>query len=219
VEGGIDPDHVTTIHNFMDCEKFRPTPPSAELKASLALPLDVPVVGTVGRLHESKGIADLIRAVPAVVAEAPRARFLFVGGRHEQWQPLVEELSVEPYCTFTGSVANDAVPDYLNLMDVIVFPTYKEGFSRAVLEAMATRRAIVATRVGGVPEAIEHERSGLLVDPHRPDQLAEAILRMLGDAGLRKRLAEAAYRDATEKFTREKYLEKIERTYRTALGD
>lgn len=217
VDCGIAPDHITTVYNYVDCEKFRPRPPSPELKRSLSLSDDSPIVGTVGRLHKSKGIADLIRAVPTVAAAVPRVRFLFVGGRHEQWLPLVEELSVEQQCVFTGRVPNETVPDYLNLMDVVVFPTHREALGLVILEAMAVRRPVVATRVGGVPEVVQDGVNGLLVEPHSPDQMAGAVLRLLSDDALRERLAAAAYRTATETFTRDRYLEKVERVYAMVL--
>lgn len=217
VECGIPADKITTIYGYVDCERFRPGPPSAGLKRSLGIPEKSLVVGNVGRLHVSKGIGDLIRAIPRVVESVPDVRFLFVGSRHAQWLPLVKELSVEPHCVFAGHVPNETVPDCMRLMDVLVFPTHREAFGRAILEAMAMRRAVVAANVGGVPEFVIEGTNGLLVAPHRPDQIADALLRLLQDGALRERLADAAHKDATERFTRDGYLDAIEDVYAMVL--
>ncbi|MCK4284311.1 MAG: glycosyltransferase, partial [Candidatus Brocadiae bacterium] len=103
------------------------------------------------------------------------------------------------------------------LMDVLVFPTHREAFGRAILEAMAMRRAVVAANVGGVPEFVIEGTNGLLVAPHRPDQIADALLRLLQDGALRERLADAAHKDATERFTRDGYLDAIEDVYAMVL--
>lgn len=215
VESGIPEDHITTVYNYVDAEKFRPQEPPPQLRHSLQIPQGAAVVGTVGRLHHSKGIEDLIRAVPLVAEKHPEVRFLLVGSRSDQWQPLVRELSAQQYCLFPGRVSN--VPDYLGLMDVAVFPTRREAFGLSILEAMATGRVVVASEVGGVPEIVTHERSGLLVEPRRPDRLAEAVLRLLGEPDLRQRLGTAAHRTART-FTREKSIASTERVYRMALG-
>ena len=146
----------------------------------------------------------------------PDVRFLFVGGHHEKWQTLAEELGVARRIVFTGAVSN--VADHLRLMDVTVFPSRDEAFGLVVLEAMTAQRAIVTTRVGGIPEMVEHERNGLLVEPRNPNQVAQAIVRLLQTPALREALAFEARKTATEKFSRERSLDETERVYRTALA-
>ncbi len=215
VEGGIAPDHITTVHHFIDEQEFRPRPPDAALRSSLGLEGEGPIVGTVGRLHTRKGIEELVRAIPEIAAGVPGVRFLLVGGHQEKWEKLAAELGVAERIVFTGPVSN--VADHLRLMDVAVFPPRDEAFGLVVLEAMTAQRAIVGTRVGGIPEMIEHERNGLLVEPHRPDQLVRAILRLLGDPALRTSLALEARKTASERFTRNRSLESTERVYQAAL--
>ncbi|MFH1998935.1 MAG: glycosyltransferase family 4 protein [Planctomycetota bacterium] len=215
VSCGMPPEHVTTVYNFADTTKFMPKPADPKLKAALGIPDRARVVGTVGRLHISKGIAELIAAIPAVVKQCDDARFLLVGGRQEQWEPLAEELGIRDRIVFTGSVSN--VTDYLALMDVAVFPTYREAFGLAILEAMATRRAVAASRVGAVPEIIEHETHGLLFEPRSAESMAQAVIRLLEDAELRARVATAAFEKASVTFTRDRCLSGTEKAYELAL--
>jgi glycosyltransferase involved in cell wall biosynthesis len=216
LEDGIAPDHVTTVHNFVNAETCGARPPNLKLRRALSCPEGVPIVGTVGRLHRAKGIGDLIRAMPTIVAASPKVRFLLVGGSYLWWPPMVEKLGLEDRCVFTGTVPD--VIDFLGLIDVVVFPTLREAFSLAILEAMCSGRAVVATRVGGIPELIHHEVNGLLVDPERPDQLAEAVLRLLHDVDLRRTLAIQGQKSATEIFTKDRCLDGTERVYRKVLA-
>jgi glycosyltransferase involved in cell wall biosynthesis len=216
VDSGIEPDHVVTIYNFIDTGDFEPGPPDPELRATLGLREGDPVIGSVGRLHRSKGIADLIHAIPALAGKFPGLRVLLVGGGYEQWQELARELGVESHCRFTGRVSG--VAQYLRLMDVAVYPTHREAFGLAILEAMAAQRAVVATRVGGVPELVQDGVNGLLVEPGRPEALATAIGRLLDSDDLRIGLAIAAHKTATSAFSRERSVEQTEQVYRAALS-
>lgn len=215
VEGGIAPDHITTVHHFIDEQEFRPKPPDPALKSALGLDGEEPIVGTVGRLHTRKGIEELVRAIPGISAQRPDVRFLLVGGHQEKWQELAAELGVAERIVFTGAVSN--VADHLRLMDVTAFPSRDEAFGLVVLEAMTAQRAIIGTRVGGIPEMIEHEKNGLLIDAYQPDQLGSAILRLLEDPTLRTTLALEARKTASERFTRSRSLEKTESIYQAAL--
>jgi glycosyltransferase involved in cell wall biosynthesis len=216
IRDGIDPDHVTTVHNFVDSETYRARSPDPELRRALSFPEGAPIIGTLGRLHRAKGIGDLVRAMPAIISEAPEARFLLVGGSYLWWPPMVKELGLEDRCVFTGSVPN--VTDFLSLMDVVVFPTLREALSLSILEAMCAARAVVATNVGGNPELIRHDVDGLLIEPERPDQIAAAVSRLLQDADLRHTLAMKGQETATKLFTKERCLEATESVYRKTLG-
>ena len=112
----------------------------------------------------------------------------------------------------------EEVADYLRLLDVAVFPSHKDAFSLAVLEAMSAGRAVIATRVGGIPEVISAGSTGLLVDAHRPDLLAGAIVELLENPALRARFGANGRMAATTVFTEEKYLTRVEQVYRTVLS-
>jgi glycosyltransferase involved in cell wall biosynthesis len=202
---------VRLIYNGVDLEKYEYTEACCTLPEEYGLPEGTPLVGVVARLEPEKGHATLLDAWPAVVARVPKARLLIVGEGSQR--ALLEaqaeslELLGEP-CSgdacvgtrharpgakviFTG--LRDDVPAVTAALDVAVLPSYREAQGLSILEAMALRRPVVATRVGGVPEMVEHERTGLLVPPRDAAALADAIVRVLTDHPLADTLARAGH--------------------------
>jgi glycosyltransferase involved in cell wall biosynthesis len=166
-------------------------------------PADLPEEGTrffekqvvyCGRLSREKGVDLLVDAVKRI-----GANLVVVGGG-----PLERELRVlargDPRIRFTGPLPRAEALKIVKGSDVFVLPSRHEGLSTALLEAMAMGVPVVATRVGGNPELVEHGETGLLVDPD-PEQLARAIALLLEDQGLAKRLAESAARVAKERYS------------------
>jgi glycosyltransferase involved in cell wall biosynthesis len=150
-----------------------------------------PLVRDVGKLSPGQGSADLAAASRDVIKEFPDTRFAFAGeGEVEDAGPHLRRL---------GAMPNADVLALYPLADVVVVPSIvPDALSRVIIEAMASGRAIVATRVGGTPELILHEKTGLLVERADPDGLARALRRLLGDAGLRAALGAAARRHLDE---------------------
>jgi glycosyltransferase involved in cell wall biosynthesis len=145
----------------------------------------------VGKLSPGKGSADLVEAAREVIGAFPGARFAFVGeGEIEDAGPHVRRL---------GPLPNVEVLALYPLADVVVVPSIvPDALSRVIIEAMSAGRAIVATRVGGTPELVIHEKTGLLVGRADPDGLACALRRLLSDADLRAALGAAARRHLDE---------------------
>jgi glycosyltransferase involved in cell wall biosynthesis len=210
---------VRLIYNGVDLEKYEYTEACCTLPEEYGLPEGTPLVGVVARLEPEKGHATLLDAWPAVVARVPKARLLIVGEGSQR--ALLEaqaeslELLGEP-CSgdacvgtrharpgakviFTG--LRDDVPAVTAALDVAVLPSYREAQGLAILEAMALRRPVVATSVGGVPEMVENERTGLLVPPHDAPALAGAITRVLTDHPLADTLARAGHDLAIASFS------------------
>jgi glycosyltransferase involved in cell wall biosynthesis len=169
------------------------------------------VVLYVGKFSPGKGTADLAAAAEHVVAEFPDTVFVFVGAG----DPGVRGEHVR----VTGALPNADVLALYPLADVVVLPSViPDALSRVLLEAMAAGRPIVATRVGGTPEVVADEETGLLVDRRAPDQLAKAIGRLLGDAELRARLGAAARRRVTELFAEDRSLDRLVTMYDERLA-
>ena len=149
------------------------------------------VVLYVGKLSPGKGSADLVAASRDVVHRFPDALFLFVGEG-----ALGEEA---PHLRRLGTLPNHEVLALYPLADIVVVPSIvPDALSRVILEAMSMGRAVIATRVGGTPELVVDEKTGLLVERADPPELARALERLLGDAGLRAALGAAARRHADE---------------------
>jgi glycosyltransferase involved in cell wall biosynthesis len=171
---------VRLVYNGIDAERVRPSDGS-KVRRELAIDESAFVVGTVGRLQAEKGTRYLIEAAPAIAERIPQARFLIVGGTLDpadsygrELEVLASRLGVAGRTLFTGFKSD--VTEYLAAMDVVVFPSLREGLPLAVAEAMAMEKPVVATRVGGVPEMIDDGRNGKLVAPRDSAALAGAVV-------------------------------------------
>jgi glycosyltransferase involved in cell wall biosynthesis len=146
----------------------------------------------VGRLVEAKGAALLVEAV-AQAREAGRdVRLVLVGDGPERprLERLVGSLGLKGHVELAGAVGQDRIRSYYSSADALCLPSLAEGVPVVLMEAMAMRRPVVATRIMGVPELVEHEVSGLLVAPGRIDELRDALMRLADDPGLRASLGE-----------------------------
>lgn len=175
---------------------------TADVRRELGLPADSPLVGAVGRLCEVKGQRELIEAL----AQVPGARALLVGADLEQGGEYQRELErvaaalgVGDRVVFAGPRSD--VGEVLSALDVVALPSWTEGLPLVVLEAMARKRPVVATPVGGTPEVVVDGETGWLVPPRDPGALAEALRRLLADAELRRRFGEAGYERVRERFS------------------
>ncbi len=155
-------------------------------REAIGLPGDGLVVGFVGRLAHDKGIDDLAAAWAVIREQQPGVRLLMVGPEEPE-DPAsgvtMAALRRDGRVRFTGRVADPAAA--LAAMDVLVLPTYREGFGNVLIEAGAMGRPVVATRVTGCVDAVQEGVTGLLVPPHDPASLASAILTYLADPDLR----------------------------------
>ncbi len=215
----LDPARVQCIPTGIDLQKFNPEVTSA-LRAELGIALDVPLVGMVSVIRSWKGHPILFTAAQKVLEKIPNAQFLIVGdGPCMQWYPdQVRELGLADKIRFLGH--REDVPNVLAALDVVVLPsTAHEGIPQILLQAQASGKAIAASRVGGIPEIIEDQKTGLLVPPKDPDALAEALMRLLGDKALRDRLGHAAALYAREHHSCDRMGEKLEVLYRAYLVD
>jgi glycosyltransferase involved in cell wall biosynthesis len=177
-----------------------------------------PVLGTVASLTPQKDHQNLLLALARVKLVFPRVRLLLIGAGplEGELRSLVDRLELRDHVLFLG--ARTDVAQILPSLDVFVLASRFEGLSIALLEAMASRVAPVATSVGGTPEALRDGIDGLLVEPDRPAQLAEVITRLLKDEALRTSLAAAAYDRVVERFSIRRAVEVTEDLYTSLLA-
>lgn len=161
---------------------------------------------TVARLDFHKGIDTVIRALPAIRAAVPGARYAVagVGSRRDALQALITELGLGDAVRLLGFVPDQDLPALYNAADLFVLVSRRhdllvEGFGIACVEASACGLAVIGSRSGGIPEAVREGETGLLVDPDDPAALAAAAVRVLDDVALRRRLG-AAGRAAVEHY-------------------
>jgi L-malate glycosyltransferase len=221
--GGRLPVRVWPLLNPVDLERFHPTVSGAAVRAELGFGPDVPLVGMVAHLTPWKGHEDFLRVALAVSDRMPRARFLVSGGAiyetagHDGYDESLKRRAVDlglgGRVRFLGN--RDDVPGILAALDVVVHcPIAPEPFGRAVAEAMAVGRPVVAARDGGIPEIVEHDVTGFLVPPGDVATCAATITRLLADPELRRRLGQAARLRAESLFAPKPHAERVIEAYR-----
>lgn len=192
--------------------------------ANMALEMvpDAPLVVYTGRLHERKGLQDLVQAWQSIVCKRPNARLWMVGEgpyREDLYDRMVD-LGIHHQAYLPG--AFDDVDDVLTAADLFVLPSYEEGMSLALLEAMAAGVPVVATDIPGNRALVTHEEHGLLVPPHDPSALRSAIERLLESPQLAQRLAANARARVEAEFSlavmARRHLEVIEEAIERRAG-
>ncbi|OQY57630.1 MAG: hypothetical protein B6245_16035 [Desulfobacteraceae bacterium 4572_88] len=181
---GVPKHRRVFIPNGVDTNRFRPL--SAENKTALKKKMNIsgsPVLIFTGRISPEKRIRHLLRLWPVVRQSHPKAKLLIAGDGPERAE--LEE-SAGPGARFLGAI--DDVSPYLQTGDIFVLPSVAEGLSNALLEAMSTGLAVVATDVGGASDVITHDKNGCLIPADDLPALQAAILRLSGDAELRNDL-------------------------------
>lgn len=176
------------------------------------------VIGMTGRLRPEKGHEHLLGAMVEVFSKRPDAVLVLAGSgsRKAELRGMAEDLNVAEHVVFTGFRKD--IPDLLAAFDLFAMPSISEGLGTAVLEAAAAARPIVASDVGGIPDIVHHEETGLLVPPADPVALAKALLRLAEDRDLAARLGRAARERVRREFSEEALVEKTEGCYRDWLG-
>lgn len=210
---GADRSRLRVVFNGVDLARFRDSVPDESLARELGLPKGDPVLGMVANLNEYKGHVDLLVAAAKLRARGRRFTLLFVGGGGDSLE-AVRARAAELDVPVIWAGPRDDVERVLCLMDVVVSASHEEGFSNAILEAMACGRAVVATAVGGSPEQIVDGESGRLVPPRDPESLAEALDSLLGNPALRSETGRAARQTVEQRFSLGRLLDEMEQVYR-----
>ncbi len=202
-----------------------PYTPSPE---SLNIPLDTltNTVSFIGRLEIRKGVIDLAKAIPLILAKRPQTKFRFVGRVIESPHPrqnMLEYLQelLQPYLKsieFTGKLRSEQIPSVLSNTDICVFPSLWESFGYVCLEAMAAGRGIVGSSSGGMAEMLNSDKVGRLVPPKSPEKIAQAVLELLTAPQLRQQLGYAARARVIEQYNIERIGSLQEASYRRAIA-
>jgi glycosyltransferase involved in cell wall biosynthesis len=216
VEDGFQPEKLRVIHNGVDIAKFtterndRPRlfPETGEAKLIVLL----------GNMHSDvKGHPWLISSAPAVIQEFPSTRFVLVGDGKQRpnFEKQVMDLGLKEKFLFLGPRAD--VPSILACCDIAVLPSRAEGMPNAVLEYMAAGLPVIVSRVGGNVELVEDGITGLLVPPEDSAALSAALLRLLRDRAMARRLAQAGHKHTVRNFSFERLVSDVDALYAELL--
>ena len=183
---------VSLIDNGIEVDRFVQQFNLNGMRQEWGITCDSIIIGTVGRLSPEKGHSVFIDVAKELCLSHANIVFLLIGDGPMlgKLKKRCEEYGIDKQVIFTG-VRTD-IPQFLALMDIFVLPSLTEGMPMALLEAMAAGRPIIATNVGDIPRAIDHEKSGTLIAPNRPDQLREAILTYIRQPEKAQRHAQGA---------------------------
>lgn len=213
---GINPGRIVTIYNGIDPAPGRPPKERRHVLRGLGLPPLGQVVGTVARLAPQKGVGYFLKAAAMLVKDY-QVNFLIIGDGplRRQLENEAASLSLRNRVVFAGE--REDVPAILPVLDLFVLPSLTEGFPLTILEALAAGHPVIATRVGGVPEVIVDNYTGLLVKPGDPVGLALAIAELLSDRERALALGQAGQAYARERFTVAQMVRRVEGEYLKAL--
>jgi len=204
---------IHVIRNGVELDKFEIKTDPAEFRRELGLAPETPVFGSIGRLVPVKNYACLIRAARVVIDKIPNAALIFVGDG--PLQPELAQLAGELGITKNVHFLNwrKDVPRIMRSLDTFVLSSWSEGMSNSILEAMCSRKPVVATAVGGNPELVVEGKTGLLVPSNDHQKMGQAILELLLNHKHRIAMGEAGRKRVEEHFTLPTMIRNYERMY------
>jgi glycosyltransferase involved in cell wall biosynthesis len=217
VDGGVDPENVEVIRSGIDFSSFDEDSRALKYKDYLhrefSFEADDYLVGIVAHLADHKGHQYLIQATKILKQQSPKIKMIIVGEGplSMELNRQAKDLDVEDIVFFLGFRKD--IPKILTSLDLFVLSSYLEGMGSSILDAMACRLPVVATKVGGIPEVVIHGETGLLVPPRNPSALARAILKLYSNKTLASRLGQKGYELVHRKFSAEAMADKVVRLY------
>jgi len=206
---------IDVVYNGVDTHFF--TPPS---KREIDIKFRDPTILYVGRLVSKKGIHTLIKAMPEVLRDFPKAKFLFVGGGNiPLYRQLIKSMQIpeKNYC-FMGHLGYYERPKIIRESTVSVNPSFFENCSLSILEAMSCGSATVASDAGGNPELINNGKNGLLVPTFDHESLGKCIVSLLGDENYNRALGKEARKTTMRSFSSEIFGRKTYESYMNTIS-
>ncbi|MBN2284810.1 MAG: glycosyltransferase family 4 protein [Tissierellales bacterium] len=224
----INPKRVAIIQNGIDLNRFNKSSRVDSLRNEFCIDKSYKVIGTVGRLSKEKAQQNLLSAAEKILKTKHNIVFLFVGDG--PLKDILKDESIEitkrtgwkneaglsnPFI-FAG--VREDMPDIYSLIDLFVLPSLTEGLPMVLLEAMASEKPVIATRVGEIPKVIEHDYSGLLVEPGDVQGLADSIMMLLENPDKASQLAKNGYRKVEQEFSSKRMANEYMKVYHELLS-
>jgi len=220
---GLSPDRAVSIPTGIDLDRFNPSRANgSRVRAELGISPDALLIGTVGMLRGMKGHGYFLEAAPRILEKHPHAGFLIVGdiafasNIKERLAAQIAELGIADKVIMAGY--REDIPEILAALDVFVLSSVSnEGTPQVITQAMAMKKAVVATNVGAIREQVIDGRTGFLVEKANPDQLAEAVLAILENPERARQMGANGRKLVEEKFSLDAMLDATEAVYRRLL--
>jgi glycosyltransferase involved in cell wall biosynthesis len=213
IQHGVPDDKIRVIPNAIDAIAFRAGVDLKQVEAYQTAwcgESNLPIIGFAGRVVGQKGWSDFIEAIALV----PEVRGVVIGDGYDKEKLLarIEACGISERVTFAGFIKD--MPSALATLDIFVLPSiYPEPLSTVVLQAMALELPVIGTRLGGTPEMIEDGKTGLLVPPHAPMEIADAIKALLADPTKRQEMGNAGRKHVETVFSMETMIDAFEEIY------
>lgn len=211
---------IEVIYTGCDLERFSFNEADrVTLREKLGIPSESPVLIFVGHILKTKGVFELLKAF-LIARQMHGDLHLIVVGDGEDFFALkqkAEAAQLSKWIHFLGARSHDEIPGWLSVADILVLPSWNEGLPNVVVEAMACKRPVIATRVGGIPEAVDDGKSGILIEKGDVEALANAISLLVSEPAKRVTMGLAGRQIVEQKFTWEKNAESTIAVYEEVL--
>jgi glycosyltransferase involved in cell wall biosynthesis len=219
IHHGIPADRITVLHNALDPEEFVPERDPAAVRSELGADADTPVIGTFGHLSEKKGHRDLFQAIPSILSECPTAQFWIVGqgGLREELELTARRQGFLSNIRLLG-YRRDAA-DLMNAIDVMALPSHREPCALVYVEAALLKKPIIACRSGGAPESVADRETGILVPVRDSRAISAAILTLLTNRDVARRMGKDGHARALEIFSWKQFIQTLEGVYERVLNE
>jgi len=213
----LDSERIEVIYNGIDVQPFSQSS-SHDLRLEWGIKKNEPLLGFVGQLDERKGIRVLLAAFQRIKREIPNARLVFVGRGplHEMIENEIKAHRWSDAVLLPGFW--DDIVGVMQAIDILLLPSYWEGFGIVLIEAMAAGKPVISTDTSSMPEIIVDDQTGYVVPPGDAEALAEHTIRMLQNSVLREQFGRAARQRVTELFTMERMIDQLENLFQREVN-
>ncbi|MHA1265165.1 MAG: glycosyltransferase family 4 protein [Candidatus Helarchaeota archaeon] len=217
----VPPPKVHYIPNGVNTEKFNPNLDPSNIKHSLNITQNYPIILFIGRIYPLKGLKELISALVQIKKQYPKLVLLVVGkifskSYYQEILKLIKNNHLHKTIKFIGNVSYNIIPYLYRAADIFLLPSYSEGMPKVILEAMASRLCIITTNIEGNRDLIKHEENGLLIKPKSSFEIIQNLIKVIDDKKFREKLAYTAWKVA-QQYDWQIIAKKVQEIYKITL--